>query len=125
MIHNIHSSYPANAVNYIFFHERLIELRDRFIIDILAYPKEHLIENNFEPLWFGIEVKSPFVKKEPQKNVLDFAKQAIDYTESEYDESFPILLCSSQACIIFFMHTTGLQRNSKVSFITFGLSFNA
>ena len=63
--------------------------RRKIRIDFLAYPKEHLIENKFEPLWFGIEVKSPFVKKEPQKNVLDFAKQAIDYTESEYDGIIP------------------------------------
>lgn len=66
----------------------LLEKR-KIRIDFLAHPKEHLIANHFEPLWFGIEVKSPAVKKEPQKKVMDLAKQAIDYTESEYDGIIP------------------------------------
>ncbi len=66
----------------------LLEQR-KIRIDFLLYPKQHLIDNGFDPLWFGCEVKSPAVKKEPQKNVMDFAKQCIDYTESKIDGIVP------------------------------------
>lgn len=63
--------------------------RRKVRIDFLLYPKQHLVENGFDPLWFGCEVKSPAVKKEAIKNIKTFAKQCIDYTESDFDGIIP------------------------------------
>jgi hypothetical protein len=57
-------------------------------IDFLLYPKDHLIASGFERIWVGIEVKSPNVK-EPVKNGLKLAWQAITYTQSEFGDIRP------------------------------------
>ena len=93
----------------------------RIRIDFLAYPKDHLIERNFEPLWFGIEVKSPAVKIEPQKNVLDLAKQAIDYTESKYGEIIPNFILIFPSMYHFF-HA---QDRMTAEFVTFLYHFRS
>jgi len=51
----------------------------------LLFPKKELIELGFEPLWFGCEVKSPKVKEEASKRVLNLGKQCIDYTETKFE----------------------------------------
>jgi hypothetical protein len=91
-------------------------------IDFLAYPKDNLIERNFEPLWFGIEVKSPAVKIEPQKNVLDLAKQAIDYAESKYDEIIPNFILIFPSMYHFF-HAQDRLTTEFQSFLYYFRSF--
>lgn len=66
----------------------LIENRT-VVIDYLLHPKDHLINLGFDDLWFGCEVKSPKGKKEAHKKLLNFAKQSIDYTESEFGGIIP------------------------------------
>jgi hypothetical protein len=58
-------------------------------IDFLMYPKQRLIDQGFEPIWVGCEVKSPATKKKPITHIMDFAKQSIDYTESIFDGIVP------------------------------------
>ena len=54
-------------------------------IDFLIYPLDHLVEKGFEKLWIGIEVKSPYVK-EPVKQGLKVAWQAITYAQSAFTD---------------------------------------
>jgi hypothetical protein len=61
----------------------------KVVIDYLLYPKQHLIDVGFDNVWFGCEVKSPIGKREAHKKLLDFAKQSIDYTESDFDGTIP------------------------------------
>ncbi|MBW1682873.1 MAG: hypothetical protein JRJ35_11260 [Deltaproteobacteria bacterium] len=91
-------------------------------IDFLLYPKQHLIENGFEPIWFGCEVKSPAVKKEPQKNVMDLAKQCIDYTESKIDGIIPSFALMFPSMYHFF-HAKNLLTQEYQSFLYYFRSF--
>lgn len=59
--------------------------QEKVVIDFLLYPKQELIDSGFEALWFGCEVKSPNVKEEASKRVLNLAKQCIDYTETKFE----------------------------------------
>lgn len=52
-------------------------------IDFLIYPREHLIEQKFERIWIGIEVKAP----KTQKDGTRLAWQAITYKQSIFDEN--------------------------------------
>jgi hypothetical protein len=52
-------------------------------IDFLIFPLAHLCKRGFENFWIGIEVKSPNVK-EPVKQGLKVAWQAITYAQSEF-----------------------------------------
>ncbi|MBC8434394.1 MAG: hypothetical protein H8D96_21000 [Desulfobacterales bacterium] len=54
-------------------------------IDFLIYPRDHLINNGFEKFWIGVEVKSPDVK-EPVKQGLKVAWQAITYAQSAFTD---------------------------------------
>ena len=73
--------------------KHLLEQRTIYV-DFLLHPNEDLISKGFDPMWFGCEVKSPNVIKEPQKTVMDLAKQCIDYTESKIDRYYPWFYCN-------------------------------
>ncbi len=53
-------------------------------IDILAYPKEHLVDNGFDPEWFGVEIKH-FDKPGDSGKLSRFIWQAITYQHAIYN----------------------------------------
>ncbi len=79
----------------------LLEQR-KVVIDYLLYPKKHLIDSGFDDVWFGCEVKSPVGKKEAHKKLLDFAKQSIDYTESDFEGTIPVFVLMFPSMSHFF-----------------------
>jgi len=74
-------------------------------VDFLIYPKDHLIKNGFDEFWIGIEVKSPSVK-EPVKQGLKVAWQAITYAQSEFtdNKSEPNIERIRPAFVLIFPH---------------------
>ncbi|WP_428569002.1 MAG: hypothetical protein ACP59X_10375 [Solidesulfovibrio sp. DCME] len=55
----------------------------KVIIDFIIYPKNHLIENGFEPIYIGVEVKSPS-SKDPESKFIDAVWQAHTYSLSSF-----------------------------------------
>lgn len=53
----------------------------RVIIDFMLYPKPHLLEAGFDPVWFGVEVKHFGVSGETGK-MSRFLWQCITYVQS-------------------------------------------
>jgi hypothetical protein len=54
------------------------------IIDLLLFPKRHLIERGFDEGYVGIEVKG-VPKTRQKKKALDVAWQAVTYSQSEFE----------------------------------------
>lgn len=54
------------------------------IIDLLLYPKQHLIDAGFDPVWFGIEVKH-FGQPGETGKMSRFIWQCITYVQSEFE----------------------------------------
>lgn len=61
----------------------LIYQTEKVRIDFLLYPKQHLIENGFDPIWFGIEVKH-FGKIGETGKMSRFIWQCVSYVQSEF-----------------------------------------
>jgi hypothetical protein len=53
-------------------------------IDFLLYPKQHLLDKGFDPVWFGIEVKH-FGKLGETGKMSRFVWQCITYAQSEFE----------------------------------------
>ncbi|MEL7641528.1 MAG: hypothetical protein AAGU21_17985 [Solidesulfovibrio sp.] len=56
----------------------------KVVIDFIVFPKNHLLEKGFEPIYVGIEVKSPTSKK-PESKFIDAVFQAHTYSLSLFD----------------------------------------
>ncbi|HSM57745.1 MAG TPA: hypothetical protein VK879_16450, partial [Candidatus Sulfomarinibacteraceae bacterium] len=61
----------------------------KVILNYLMYPKPHLIERGFDPVWFGVEVKWPGGRGGGNPKGLRVAYQAITYHWSEFDGEMP------------------------------------
>jgi len=70
-------------------------------IDFLIYPKAHLIEQNFEKFWIGIEVKSPISQKDGTK----LAWQAITYKQSIFENEITPAFILTYPSIVEFYNT--------------------
>jgi hypothetical protein len=53
------------------------------VIDFMLYPKPHLINFGFDPVWFGVEIKHFGVPGETGK-MSRFAWQCVTYKQSEF-----------------------------------------
>lgn len=65
--------------------------KKELVIDFMLFPKEHLINAGFDPVWFGVEVKHFGISGETGK-MSRFIWQCITYTQSMFkiDNSFEI-----------------------------------
>jgi hypothetical protein len=57
---------------------------NHIIIDFMMFPKEHLVDAGFDPIWFGVEAKHFGVPGETGK-MSRFVWQCITYAQSEYE----------------------------------------
>lgn len=99
----------------------LLELK-KVRIDFLLFPKQHMIDKKFEPVWFGCEVKSPAVKKKPQTNIMNLAKQCIDYTESKFIDIIPSFVVMFPGMPYFF-HAQNAMTTEYKNFLYLFKSF--
>ena len=58
--------------------------KKKVIIDFMIFPKEHLIENGFDPVWFGLEVKH-FGAPGQSGKMSRFLWQCVSYVQSEFN----------------------------------------
>lgn len=89
----------------------------KVIIDFLLYPKQKLIDSGFDPKWFGCEVKSPNVKQEASKRILNLGKQCIDYTETKFDDNIIPNFVVMFPSIPHFFHAQGALNDEVHSFL--------
>jgi len=94
----------------------LLEKKEVFI-DFLLFPKQEIIDLGFEPFWFGCEVKSPNVKEDASKRILNLGKQCIDYTETKFEgDIIPHFVVMFPSMPTFF-HAKGRFDDSIHSFL--------
>jgi len=80
-------------------------------IDFLVQPKKELFSEEVSSKWIGIEVKSPDVK-EPKKNGLAVAWQAVTYAQSDFEGITPAMVVIYPPISEFFPNIKALNEDT-------------
>lgn len=88
----------------------------RVRIDLLAIPKQSLIDRGFTDLPIGIEIKSPASKASSNA----FAWQAITYAQSEFKGERPAFVCMFPDVRYFWPEQTAVKMRQFLQFANVG-----